>query len=70
LTPEKKRRLGTAVGFLSGVLACTDALHDARMVWPVDAMWAGLRNMQRVEFAGGALLVLVTLIVSIAKKTS
>jgi hypothetical protein len=33
MTPEKKRRVATAAGFLSGVLACLDALRDARMFW-------------------------------------
>jgi hypothetical protein len=68
LTPEKKRRLETAAGFLSGVLACMDALRDARVVWPVAEMWDGLRNVKRVEFGGGVALIVVSFIISIVQR--
>jgi hypothetical protein len=70
MTPEKKRRVATAVGFLSGVLACLDALRDARIFWPPDAVWAILRRPQRLEFAGGLALILVTLLTSILSRQS
>jgi len=37
MTPEKQRRLARAVVFLSGLLACLDALRDASVYWPPDA---------------------------------
>jgi hypothetical protein len=65
MTPDKQRRMATAVGFLSGVLACLDALRDARIFWPRDAVWAALRGPQRFELGGGIALILVTLLRSI-----
>ena len=67
MTPEKKRRVATAVGFLSGVLACLDALRDARIFWPPDAVWEALRNPQRVELGGGIALMVVTLALTIGR---
>jgi hypothetical protein len=68
MIPEKKRRLETAAGFLSGVLACMDALRDAHVVWPVATMWEGLRNVKRVEFGGGVALIVVSLVISIMRR--
>jgi len=65
MTPEKKRRVATAVGFLSGVLAFLDALREASIFWPPDALWAILRGPQRLELAGGLALISVTLLTSI-----
>ncbi len=65
MIPEKKRRVATAVGFLAGVLACLNALRDARILWPPDALWAALRNPQRLELGGGIALILVTLLTSV-----
>ncbi|MFZ0859539.1 MAG: hypothetical protein ABR881_07205 [Candidatus Sulfotelmatobacter sp.] len=65
MTSEKQRRVATAVGFLSGVLASLDALRDARIFWPPDAVWAALRSPQRLELAGGLALILVTLLTSV-----
>jgi hypothetical protein len=65
---EKKRRVATAVGFLSGVLASLDALRDARIFWPPDAVWEGLRNPQRLELGGGLALVVVTLLTSVLQR--
>ena len=70
MTKEKKRRVATAVGFLSGVIACLDALRDAKTVWPPDVGWAALRGPQRLEFGGGIALIVATLIVSLAKSGS
>jgi hypothetical protein len=68
MTPEKARRALTAVGFLSGVLASLDALRDARIFWPPDAVWAALRSPQRVELAGGLALIVITLLASVLLK--
>jgi hypothetical protein len=68
MTPEKKRRVATAVGFLSGVLASLDALRDARIFWPPDVVWEGLRNPQRLELGGGLALVVVTLLISVLQR--
>lgn len=65
ITSDKGRRVATALGFLSGVLACLDALRDAKVVWPPDAAWEALRHAQRLEFGGGLTLIVVTLIVSV-----
>ena len=68
MTPEKKRRVATAVGFLSGMLAVLDALRDARILWPPDALWEALGGPQRLELGAGLALMVVTLIVSIARQ--
>ena len=65
MTPEKTRRVATAAGFLAGVLASMDALRDARIFWPPDAVWEALRNPQRLELGGGIALILVTLVISV-----
>jgi len=68
MTPEKQRRLARAVGFLSGLLACLDALRDASVYWPPDAAWQALRHVQRLELGGGIALIVVTFVVSIARR--
>jgi hypothetical protein len=68
MTPEKKRRVATAVGFLSGMLACLDALRDVGILWPPDAVWATLRNPQRLELGGGLALIGVTLLTSVLRR--
>ena len=70
MTPEKKRRVATAVGFLSGVLAGLDALHDARIFWPPDVVWEALRNPQRWELGGGIALIVVSLVLTIGRNWS
>jgi hypothetical protein len=67
MTPEKKRRVATAVGFLSGLLACLDALRDARIFWPPEVVWEGLRSAQRLELGGGIALMVVTLVTSVVR---
>ncbi len=69
MTKEKKRRVATAVGFLSGVITCLDAVRDVRAFWPPDALWAVLRRPQRLELGGGIALIIVTLIVLRVKST-
>jgi len=64
MTSDKQRRLATAVGFLSGLLACLDALRDAKVVWPPNAAWAALGHPQRLEMGGGGALIAVALVAS------
>ena len=45
MNQHKSRRFGTAVGFVSGVLACLDAVRDTRVVWP--PMPCGKRSVLR-----------------------
>jgi hypothetical protein len=65
MTPEKTRRVATAVGFLSGVLACMDAVRDAGILWPPDALWEVLRSPQRLELSIGIALIIVTFVTSL-----
>jgi hypothetical protein len=65
ITPEKKRRIATAVGFLSGVLACLDVLRDARVFWPPDIVWEALRGPQRLELGAGIALIVVSFVTSV-----
>jgi hypothetical protein len=64
MTPEKKGRIATAVGFLSGVLACLDVLRDARVFWPPDVVWEMLRGPQRLELGAGIALIVVSFVTS------
>jgi hypothetical protein len=68
MTPEKKRRVATAAGFLSGVLACLDALRDARVFWPPDIVWEALRHPQRLELGAGIALIVVSFVTSMVKQ--
>jgi len=61
MSQEKNRRIATAVGFLSGMLACLNAVRDARILWPPDALWAALLHPQRLELGSGIALILVAL---------
>lgn len=70
MTPEKKRRVATAAGFLSGILASLDALRDARIFWPPDAVWEALRNPQRLELGGGIALIGVSIVLAVVRKGS
>jgi hypothetical protein len=70
MTEDKKRRVATAVGFLSGVIACVDTLRDLAVWWPPSTVWAALHGPQRLEFGGGVALIVVTLIVWIVKSGS
>jgi hypothetical protein len=69
MTPEKQRRVATAVGFLSGLLACLDALRDAKVFWPPDAVWQVLRGPQRLELGAGVALIAVTFVTSIIRQS-
>jgi hypothetical protein len=63
---NRKRRIASAVGFLSGVLACLDAMRDLNVFWPPAALWQALRHPQRLEMAGGIALIVVTVVISVA----
>jgi hypothetical protein len=67
MTPDKKRRIATAAGFLSGVITCMDALRDAAVAWPPEAVWAAMRRPHKVEFCGGIALILVTLVTALLR---
>ena len=68
MTPDKKQRVATAAGFLSGILACLDALRDARDLWPPDAVWEALRGPQRLELGAGIALMVVSLVISVVRQ--
>ncbi|HUA15669.1 MAG TPA: hypothetical protein VMG31_10240 [Verrucomicrobiae bacterium] len=55
----------TAAGFLCGLLACLNALRDARVVWPPDAAWVLMSSAHRWEVGGGLTLMAVTFIASV-----
>jgi hypothetical protein len=65
MTPEKTRRVAIAAGFLSGVLACMDAVRDAGILWPLDALWEALRSPQRLELGVGIALTIVSFVTSL-----
>jgi hypothetical protein len=67
MTSEKKQRIATAVAFLSGVYACLDPLRNLRTWWPPGEVWAIFSPMQRLEFAGGALLIVVMLVIDLVR---
>lgn len=70
MTSDKKQRVATAVGFISGLLACLDPLRDLRASWPPDEVWTMLRPAQRLEMAGGIVLMVVTLVISVVRRRS
>jgi hypothetical protein len=70
MTPDKKQRVATAVGFLSGMLACLDALRDLGIYWPPDAVWEALRSPQRLELVGGIALIVVSFVTSVLRRGS
>jgi hypothetical protein len=67
MTPEKKQRVAAAAGFLSGVLACLDALREVRVYWPLDVVWQAMRRPQRLEFCGGLALIAVVFITKVVR---
>ena len=70
MTSDKKQRVATAVGFISGLLACLDPLRDLREWWPPDEVWTMLRPAQRLEMAGGIVLMVVALVISVVRRRS
>jgi hypothetical protein len=67
---SRKQRIANAVGFLSGVLACMDALRDGGVYWPPSAVWAASSGAHRMELGGGIALILVTLVVAVWRPSS
>lgn len=65
MTENKNRRIASAIAFLSGVLACLDAIRDTRVLWPPDALWNALRHPQRLELGGGLALIGVAIVTKI-----
>ena len=49
------------------MLACLDALRDAKVTWPPDAAWAVLPHTQRLELGAGIAMILVALVVSVVR---
>lgn len=68
MTEPKQGRVATAVGFLSGVLACLDALRDAKILWPPETLWEALRGPKRMELSGGIALIVVTLLITLFRQ--
>jgi hypothetical protein len=64
MSAGKGQRLATALGFLSGLFACLDAMRDAKVLWPPDAVWGALERPHRLELGGGIALVIVSLVLS------
>lgn len=69
MIPSQQRRVTTAVGFLSGMLACLDAVRESKILWPPDALWESLRHPQRLELSAGIALILVTLVISLVRQS-
>jgi hypothetical protein len=67
--PGRGRRVATAIGFLSGVLACLDALRDANVVWPLDELWRALSHPKRLQLGAGIVLIVVSFIISVARRS-
>ena len=60
--------MATAAGFLSGMLACLDAMRELKDFWPPDVVWQALRSPQRLELGGGIALIVVTLVTSLLQR--
>jgi hypothetical protein len=43
-------------------------LRDARIFWPPDAVWATLRNPQRLELGGGLALIAIAVLTSVMQR--
>lgn len=67
---SRKQRVANAVGFLSGLFACMDALRAASVSWPPNLVWTDLSSAHRLELGGGIVLMVVTLVVSMVKRES
>ena len=67
MTADKQLRVATAAGFLAGVLACLNALRDAKVVWPPDAAWAVMPHAQRLEIGAGIAMILIAVLVSVVR---
>ena len=67
MAPDQGWRLGTAIGFLAGLLFCLDVVKDARTLWPPAALWNALQHPQRLMLGGGIALLVVSLVLSVAR---
>jgi hypothetical protein len=67
MSPDKQKRVGSAIVFLIGVFACLIPLRDRKILWPPDALWQSLENPQRLEIAGGIALIVISIVISIAQ---
>jgi len=65
MSERKNLRILAAVGFLAGVLACLDAVRDARVVWPPEALWNVLPHRQHLEMGAGIAVILVAIVTNI-----
>jgi hypothetical protein len=63
----KGQRVGTAVGFLGGLLLCLGAVRDARMLWPPAALWSVLEHPQHLMLGSGIALIIVSLLISLRR---
>ena len=61
--------MATAIGFLSGVLACLDVLRDAKVVWPLGELWGVLSHPKRLQLGAGIVLMVVSFIISVARRS-
>ena len=64
---SKGRRVATALGFLSGVICCLDAVKEAGFYWPPADVWTALSHVKRMELGGGLALIAISLVVSITR---
>ena len=67
MAAAKGHRLGTAVGFLAGLLFCLNAVKDAMILWPPNALWGALNHPHRLQFGGGIALIIVSLVLSLRR---
>jgi hypothetical protein len=65
MSERKNLRILSAVGFLAGVLACLDAVRDARVLWPLEALWNVLPHRQHLELVAGIAVILVTIVTNL-----
>jgi hypothetical protein len=70
MTSQKRRRAISAILFLFGVLAFLNALRDAGMMWPPDAVWTALNNPSRLKLCGGIALILSGVIAAAIRRES
>jgi hypothetical protein len=65
MSETKDLRILAAVGFLAGVLACLDAVRDARVLWPPEALWNVLQHRQHLELGAGVAVIMVAIVTNI-----
>lgn len=65
MSERKNLRILAAVGFLAGVLACLDAVRDARVLWPPEALWNVLQHRHHLELGAGIAVILIAILTNI-----